>query len=135
MAVALKVQEHTVSCATSFVQHAAVAAFTEAADDVATMAAEYAHRRDLVVSALDGLGGLSCPAPDGTFYVFPDISGAGHGDSAGFAEWLLREAGVALVPGPAFGPGGEGHMRLSFAVPGPVLDDALGRMTTALSGS
>jgi aspartate aminotransferase len=135
MAAALKVQEHTVSCATSFVQYAAVAALTEAADDVATMAAEYARRRDLVVSALDGLGGISCPAPDGTFYVFPDISGAGHGDSAGFAEWLLREAGVALVPGPAFGPGGEGHMRLSFAVPGPVLDDALGRMTTALSGS
>lgn len=136
MTVALKVQEHTVSCATSFVQDAAVAALNgEAEDDVALMVAEYARRRDLVVSALDGLGGLSCPAPDGTFYAFPDISAAGHGDSAEFAEWLLREAGVAGVPGPAFGSGGEGHMRLSFAVPTTELSDALDRMSAALSSS
>ncbi|MGH3759218.1 pyridoxal phosphate-dependent aminotransferase [Actinophytocola sp.] len=135
MAGAVKVQEHTVSCATSFVQHAAVAALTGADHDVALMVAEYARRRDLVVSALDGLGGITCPAPDGTFYAFPDIRGAGHGESAEFAEWLLREAGVAIVPGPAFGPGGEGHMRLSFAVPATVLSDALERMTEALSSS
>jgi aspartate aminotransferase len=133
MAVAVKVQEHTVSCATSFVQHAAVAALTEARDDVSVMVDTYARRRDLVVSALDGLAGISCPAPDGTFYAFPDIRAAGRGGSAEFAEWLLREAGVAMVPGPAFGPGGEGRMRLSFAVPSDVLTDALDRIRSALS--
>lgn len=135
MAVALKVQEHTVSCASSFVQHAAVAALTDAEDDVALMVSEYARRRDLVVSTLDGLGGISCPPPDGTFYAFPDIRGADRGGSAEFAEWLLREVGVATVPGPAFGPAGEGHVRLSFAVPNAVLGDALDRVVSALSTS
>jgi aspartate aminotransferase len=135
ISVALKVQEHTVSCATSFVQHAAVAALTRAEDDVALMVSEYGRRRDLVVSTLDGLGGVACPPPDGTFYAFPDISGAGHGDSAEFAEWLLREAGIATVPGPAFGPGGEGHVRLSFAVPTVELESALERMTGVLAAS
>lgn len=135
MSVALKVQEHTVSCATSFVQHAAIAALTGAEDDVVQMVSEYGRRRDLVVSALDGLGGVSCPPPDGTFYAFPDISGAGHGNSAEFAEWLLREAGVATVPGTAFGPGGEGHVRLSFAVPTPDLESALDRMAGVLAAS
>jgi aspartate aminotransferase len=133
MAVAVKVCEHTVSCATSFVQHAAVVALTDARDDVRVMVDEYARRRDLVVSALDGLAGISCPAPDGTFYAFPDIRAAGRGGSAEFAEWLLRDAGVAMVPGPAFGPGGEGHMRLSFAVPTDVLTGALDRIRSALS--
>lgn len=133
IAEAVKVQEHTVSCATSFVQHAAVAAFADTDDAVRLMVAEYARRRDMVVPALDGLAGISCPAPDGTFYAFPDIRGAGRGGSAEFAEWLLREAGVAVVPGNAFGPGGEGHVRVSFAVPTEVLADALHRMTTALA--
>jgi aspartate aminotransferase len=135
MAVALAVSEQTVSCATSFVQHAALVAFGGADEDVASMVTEYARRRDLVVSALDGLDGISCPAPDGTFYVFPDIRGANRGSSVEFAEWLLRGAGVATVPGPAFGPGGEGHIRLSFSVPTTTLTAALDRITEALSGS
>jgi aspartate aminotransferase len=84
---------------------------------------------------LDGLGGIACPPPDGTFYAFPDIRGAGHGDSGEFAEWLLREAGVATVPGPAFGPGGEGYVRLSFAVPTVDLESALDRISGVLAAS
>jgi aspartate aminotransferase len=132
---AVKVVEHTVSCATSFVQHAAVTAITEADRAVGSVVDEYTKRREMVIAALDGQAGIACPAPEGTFYAFPDIRAAGRGGSAEFAEWLLAEAEVAVVPGTAFGAGGEGHVRLSFAVPTDTLAVALGRITTALTGS
>ena len=80
--------------------------------------------------------GIACAAPDGAFYVFADVRGTGFASSAEFAAWLLEEAGVAVTPGSAFGPGGEGHVRLSFATSYEVIAQALERMAAALaSGS
>jgi aspartate aminotransferase len=128
----LKVQQHSVGCAGSFIQRGGVAALTGPQSPVRDMTAEYAARRELVVRALNQMPGISCASPDGALYVFPDISGAGHGDAMEFTRWMLTEAGVAVTPGSAFGPGGDGHVRLSFAGSPMVLRDALGRMARAL---
>jgi aspartate aminotransferase len=129
----LKVQEHTVSCAGSFVQRGGVAALTGDQSVVAAMTAEYAARRTLIVDGLNALPGITCAAPDGAFYVFPDVRGTGFDSSAEFAAWLLDEAGVAVTPGSAFGAGGEGHVRISFAATREALSEALERMASALA--
>ncbi len=129
----LKAQEHTVGCAGSFVQRGGVAALTGPQDTVAEMAAEYAVRRDLLVSGLDSLPGVRCPLPEGAFYAFADIRGTGFPTSADFASWALDAAGVALTPGSAFGPGGEGHVRLSFATSRQVIEEAVTRLSAALA--
>lgn len=129
---ALKVQEHTTGCASPFVQRGGLAALTGPENVVQWMTDEYAIHRARVVSRLNGLPGITCPAPEGTFYAFPDISSTGF-SSEGFAEWLLGETGVAVTPGSAFGPGGEGHVRLSFAASAEVIDTALDRIAGALA--
>jgi aspartate aminotransferase len=80
---------------------------------------------------------VRCAQADGTFYSFPDVSAVikrldGVNDDVELAEYLLREAGVALVPGSAFGA--PGYVRLSFATSMEVLEDALGRLKRALAG-
>jgi aspartate aminotransferase len=135
MAEVAKAQQHTVGCAGSFTQVGAVAALTGPQDHVAAMAAEYAVRAELIVEGLNALPGITCAMPDGAFYAFPDIRGTGFADSAEFAAWLLREARVAVTPGSAFGPGGEGHVRLSFATSPEDLKEALTRMGTALTAT
>ncbi|MFD4639762.1 pyridoxal phosphate-dependent aminotransferase [Lentzea sp. NPDC058436] len=132
ISAALKVHEHSVSCAATFAQIAGEAALTGGAEAVAAMRTAYARRRDLLVDGLNALPGISCAAPEGSFYAFPDITGTGL-DSAGFAAWLLNEAGVVTTPGSAFGPGGEGHVRLSFAASEEELTEALTRMGKALA--
>ncbi|MFJ4680834.1 pyridoxal phosphate-dependent aminotransferase [Kitasatospora sp. NPDC088783] len=128
----LKVQQHSVGCAGSFVQRGGLAALTGPQDAVQEMTDEYAARMELIVAGLDSLPGVSCPRPEGAFYAFPDIRGTGFASSAEFATWLLSEAGVAVMPGSAFGPGGEGHIRLSFATSREVITEAIDRMATAL---
>ncbi|MEH0447984.1 MULTISPECIES: pyridoxal phosphate-dependent aminotransferase [unclassified Streptomyces] len=134
MAQLVKVQQHTVGCTASFVQRGGIAALSGSQEPVEWMTAQYAARRDLVVRGLNSLPGVSCSPPDGAFYAFADIRGTGFADSAAFAEWLLREAAVAVMPGSAFGPGGEGFVRLSFATSPKVLRTALDRMAAALAG-
>jgi aspartate aminotransferase len=129
---ALKVQEHTVSCASSFVQRAGTVALTGPQDVVRDMVDEYAVRRARTVTDLNALPGLDCAAPDGAFYVFPSIRGTGFERSAEFAEWLLAEAAVVVTPGSAFGPGGEGHVRLSLATAPEVIKEAVDRIGIAL---
>ncbi|WP_371493601.1 pyridoxal phosphate-dependent aminotransferase [Kitasatospora sp. NBC_00374] len=130
----VKVQEHSVGCAGSFVQRGGLAALTGAQDFIREMVDEYAVRREVIVAGLNALPGVSCELPEGALYAFPDISATGLGTSAQFAAWLLEEAGVAVTPGSAFGPGGEGHVRLSFATSRDVIEAALERMATALAG-
>ncbi|PWW61966.1 aspartate aminotransferase [Actinokineospora spheciospongiae] len=132
MAELVKVQEHTVSCAGSFVQRGGIAALSGPEEYVAGMVESYDRRRRVVVDGLNALPGVSCALPEGTFYAFADISGAGKGGSVGFAEWALRDAGVAVTPGVAFGAGGEGYVRLSFAAPVDVVHEALARLARAL---
>jgi len=129
---ALKVHEHTVSCAASFSQHGGIAALTGPQESVAAMVAEYAARRDLLVDGLNALPGITCARPDGAFYAFPDIRGTGFTDSAEFAAWLLRRAAVSVTPGSAFGEGGEGHLRLSFATSREAIAEALDRIAVVL---
>ncbi|MGW1752219.1 pyridoxal phosphate-dependent aminotransferase [Streptomyces sp. NPDC002092] len=129
----LKVQQHSVGCAGSFVQRGGLAALNGPQAPIDAMTAQYAARRDRIVAGLNRLPGVRCAAPDGALYVFPDIRDAARGGSEQFTSWLLAEAGVAVTPGSAFGPGGEGHIRLSFATSPQVIDEALHRMATALT--
>jgi len=108
-----KVQEHTVTCAPPFVQKAAVAALRGPKGPVEAMVKEFRARRDLMSKSLRGLGAFDFQVPGGAFYIFPRYSLRIAADV--LAERLLKEAGVALLPGTAFGPAGEGHLRFSYA--------------------
>ncbi len=105
---------NSVSCTSAFSQHAAIAALEGSWQPVQDMVAEFGRRRDIVVAGLNDIPGLSCQEPQGAFYAFPDITQTGL-TSAELAATLLRDAGVALLPGTAFGPYGEGFLRLSYA--------------------
>ena len=127
---------NTSSCAAAFTQHAAVEAFEDAASDAAVdaMVEEFRTRRDVVVQGLRGLPGVRCHRPAGAFYVFPNVEGTGWTERE-LAGALLREAGVALLPGTAFGPNGAGHLRLSYANSVANLERALGRIREYLQAA
>jgi aspartate aminotransferase len=105
---------NSVSCTSAFSQYAAIAALDGPQDGVAAMLAEFRRRRDVIVSGLNAIPGISCALPDGAFYAFPNISGTGV-PATELAGRLLAEAGVATLAGTAFGPWGEGFLRLSYA--------------------
>jgi aspartate aminotransferase len=105
---------NSVSCTSAFSQYAAIAALEGPWQPVTDMVAEFRRRRDMVVAGLNHIPGVSCLKPDGAFYAFPDITQTGL-TSAELADMLLRDAGVAVLPGTAFGPYGEGFLRLSYA--------------------
>ena len=81
---------------------------------VESVVAEYRRRRNVLVSGLNEIPGIHCRVPHGAFYVFPNISGLRR-SSEWVAEYLLEQAGVALLPGTSFGKYGEGYLRLCFA--------------------
>ena len=105
---------NSVSCTSAFSQYAAIAALDGPQDPVADMLAEFRRRRDVIVSGLNDIPGVSCVEPDGAFYAFPNITGTGL-SSAELARRLLDDAGVAVLPGTAFGRHGEGYLRFSYA--------------------
>jgi aminotransferase len=122
----LRMHQYTMLCAPHVSQLAAVEALTAGGDDVAQMVADYDRRRRVFVKGLREIG-LDCPEPGGAFYAFPSIRSSGL-DSETFAERLLRDEGVAVVPGDVFGAPGEGHIRCSYATALPLLEEALERM-------
>ena len=128
------IQGQSTSNPSSIAQKAAVAALNGDQSCVALMNAAFKERRDVVVRGLNALPGVSCLPGAGTFYAFADVSRAmaalGCRDDSEFAELLLNEAGVAVVPGSGFGA--PGHMRLSFACGLPLLEKALDRMARVL---
>ncbi|HUW00581.1 MAG TPA: pyridoxal phosphate-dependent aminotransferase [Gallionella sp.] len=128
----LKVHQHTVGCASSFVQKGGLAALTGDREPLKTMLTAYSARRKLIVDGLNSIPGITCSTPDGAFYAFPDIRGTRLGNSADFSQWLLKTAGVAVTPGSAFGSGGEGHVRLSYATSSEVIADAVERIRRAV---
>ncbi|MFD3536472.1 pyridoxal phosphate-dependent aminotransferase [Streptomyces sp. NPDC058664] len=129
----VKVQEHTVGCASSFVQRGALGALGEESRAcVDEMVASYDARRRFLVGALNKIPGVSCADPEGAFYVLPDISGLGFGSAQEFSAWLIEHAGVVVTPGSAFGPTAEQHVRLSFAAPLDTLASAVERLAAAL---
>jgi aspartate/methionine/tyrosine aminotransferase len=91
------------------------------------MVAEFKRRRDVLVAGLNRLPGVSCRSPRGAFYVFPNVKALKR-PSAEIAEILLKEAGVAVLGGSAFGHYGEGYLRLSYASAEANLRKALERM-------
>jgi aspartate/methionine/tyrosine aminotransferase len=102
------------SCVNAPAQYAGIAAIDGPQDDVDAMMKAFDRRRRLVVDGLNALPGVSCIAPKGAFYAFPNISQTGRKAKA-LASSLLEEAGVALIGGPDFGILGEGYIRLSYA--------------------
>jgi aminotransferase len=112
--------------APTMAQYAAIEALRSAEEDVQLMLAEYDRRRRLVVERFNGMG-LHCFEPRGAFYAFPDITATGLDDES-FAERLLFEERVAVVPGSAFGEHGKGHVRACYATSYEKLVEALDRI-------
>ncbi len=102
------------SCTCSFTQIAGIEALKNSQDFVKQMVAEFKRRRDAIVEKLNAIEGISCRKPAGAFYVFPNIEKFSLSAQA-MADYLLKEAGVAVLPGTSFGQFGEGYLRLSYA--------------------
>ncbi len=124
---------NSVSCAASFSQMAGVAALDGPQDAVQEMAAEFGRRRRLIADGLQSIPGINCPEPEGAFYAFPSIKGTGL-SSAEFEDRAMREAGVALLSGAAFGEFGEGYVRLSYANSPENISKALERLDAMVRG-
>ena len=105
---------HSVGCTAQFVQVAGIEALTGPQDEVEAVVIEYQRRRDIIVAGLNAIPGVTCQRPQGAFYVFPNIKSFGRASSA-LAHLLLDEAGVAVLPGSAFGEYGEGYLRLVYS--------------------
>ena len=126
-----KIQSQSTSNPSSISQAAAEAALTGDQGFVATMRDAFEERHDFIVGALNEIDGVHCPLSDGTFYCFPNIDGLiertqGVTDDVGFVEHLLNQAGLAMVPGTAFGS--PGYMRISYATSMEVLKEAATRL-------
>jgi aspartate aminotransferase len=132
-------QGQTTTNPTSIAQAAAVAALTGPQEGVDAMAREFARRLDVMVAGLRRIPGIDLTVPQGAFYVFPDVSAffgrrGPDGPIAGatdLAMYLLRHAGVAVVPGESFS--GPAHVRMSYAAAMPVLEEGLARVGRALA--
>ena len=108
----IKVQGHSTSNVCTFAQYGAIAALTQSQDCVREMLAAFAERREYIYGAINSISGLSCPKPNGAFYVFVDISKTGY-TSLDFCNKLLESFQVAVIPGIAFGA--DNCIRLSYA--------------------
>jgi aspartate aminotransferase len=105
---------HSIGSTAHFTQFAGLEAITGPQDMVKVMVSEYQRRRDVIVTGLNAIPGITCQKPKGAFYAFPNITGTGMG-STELANLILEKAGVALLPGNSFGEYGEGYLRLSYA--------------------
>ncbi|UCF07631.1 MAG: aminotransferase class I/II-fold pyridoxal phosphate-dependent enzyme, partial [Thermoplasmata archaeon] len=125
-----KIQQHSITCAVSFGQKAAVEALYGTQEPVSRMVAEFKARRDLIVERINAIPGMSCSKPNGAFYAFAkfdyDMS------SVDFAQFLLEKAQVAVTPGASFGRCGEGHIRFSYATSRENINRGLDRVEAAV---
>jgi len=134
-----KIQSQNISNPTSISQKAAIEALEGSQDTVAEMVKEFKARRDYIVEKVNNIPGINCMKPQGAFYVFPDVSslfGMSCGSkkissSADFAEYLLNEVDVAVVPGVAFGD--DNHIRLSYAMSMKDIEEGLRRIGDAVT--
>ncbi len=122
-------QEFVVSNAPGVVQHAALVALTEGEAFIAESQERYARHMRITVDRLSDVEGVVVPKPSGAFYVFPRLDRLT--DSMDFCEWAVREHRFGIAPGAAFGAGGEGHVRICFAVEESILREALERFARA----
>jgi aspartate aminotransferase len=125
-----KLQSHSTSNPTSISQKASVEALSGPQDSIPVMLAEYRKRRDFVVPRLRRIAGVTCNVPEGAFYAYPNISCAlgrhGINSTLDFADRLLKESSVAVVPGEAFGT--DAHIRISYATSMGELERGLDRL-------
>ena len=131
-----KVQSQSTSNPSSISQVAAEAALTGDQSCVKTMLSAFKERHEYVYQRLNAIEGMNCLPSDGTFYSFPDVRGfidkiEGVNNDMELSEYLIEKAGVALVPGSAFGS--PGYIRISFATSLTVLEDALNRIEKSIS--
>lgn len=126
-----KLQSHSISCAVSFAQQAAVEAITGPQQSKYDMVAEFRRRRDLAMDLITEIPGIECNVPQGAFYIFPrynrDIP------SVKLAETLLKDGHVAVTPGTAFGPCGEGFIRISYATSEDQIREGISRIKKVLA--
>ena len=130
-----KIQGQSTSNPASIAQYAALAALTGDQSCIGEMVQAFRSRHDWLLQALNDVPGFECLPADGAFYAFPDVSGAisaldGVDDDTAFAGYLLEQAGVAVVPGSAFGA--PGHERLSYACSRATLEEAIERIRKVL---
>ncbi|QCJ44235.1 aminotransferase [Bacillus sp. S3] len=124
--VMLKIHQYTTMCAPNMLQRGAIEALRNTYDEVESMRNSYRRRRNYVVQTLNQMG-LECHTPGGAFYVFPSIRSTGL-SSEQFAEELLMQEKVAVVPGHVFGDSGEGYIRCSYATSMEQLQEAMKRI-------
>ncbi|RKD68808.1 aminotransferase [Sinobaca qinghaiensis] len=130
-AAMLKIHQYTMMCASTLAQFGALEALRDGQDDVKRMVISYRQRRNYMIEAFKEIG-LDCHVPGGAFYLFPSIQNTGL-NSEEFAEQLLKEEQVAVVPGSVFGEGGEGYVRCSYATSMDSLKTAVSRIERFLS--
>jgi aspartate/methionine/tyrosine aminotransferase len=121
----------TSSCVPPFIQYAALEAIQGDQTEVKHMMATYKERRDILVDGLNDIPGITCVKPGGAIYAFPNITGTGM-TSAEFADFILEEANVALLPGPNFGEHCEGYVRMCYVNSKENIIEGLKRMKAAL---
>jgi aminotransferase len=126
IAAMTRIHQYTALCASRQAQEAAIEALKVPEREVQATVDDYAMRRQAIVSGLNRLG-LDCHLPEGAFYAFPSIARTGL-SAQEFATRLLYDARVALVPGDAFGPGGDGHVRCAYATGLAEIEQALQRI-------
>ncbi len=123
---------HSIGCTATFTQYAGLEALNGPQEQVEAVVAEYQRRRDVLVAGLNAIPGVRCRMPRGAFYVFPNVTSFGR-PAKWLAQYLLEEAGVAVLDGTAFGKAGEGYLRLCFANSMENIERALERIAAALA--
>lgn len=126
-----KLQTQSITCATSFVQKAGVEALKGPQTAVEEMKKEFKARRDLIYDLMQEIPSLSCPRPKGAFYLFPSYDKGMPSED--LAALLLEKAHVAVTPGSAFGPSGEGHIRVSYAASRKDIIEGMERIKRAMA--
>jgi aspartate/methionine/tyrosine aminotransferase len=116
-----------VSCTAAFTQWAGVEALTGDQSFIPKMMVRFKEKRDKIVEGLNSIPGFSCLSPKGAFYAFPNITETGM-TSQECADYILENAGVACLPGTAFGPYGEGYLRFSYATTLEIIGEAIQRL-------
>ena len=129
----MKIHQYSILCANTMAQDAAIEALENGGPAIESMRNEYASRRNYIVNAFNQLG-LSCFKPVGSFYIFPNITSSGL-SSRQFSLGLLEKKKVACVPGPAFGPSGEGFIRCCYATSLDQIKIAMDRISDFLKES
>ena len=123
---------HSTGCSATFTQYAGMEAILGPQDAVDAVRSEFHRRRDRMVAGLNAIPGMRCPMPQGAFYTFPNVEAFGRPVEE-LADYLLEEAGVAVLPGTSFGQNGKGHLRLAYANSIENIEKALGQVKEALA--